>query len=80
MYDKSQLMRGIMEGCILSIIGRERTYGYGIVEQLRENGFSEVKEGTIYPLLLRLEKKRNDRGRVFSLTYGSSQKILQSYV
>ena len=79
MYDKSQLMRGIMEGCILSIIGRERTYGYGIVEQLRENGFSEVKEGTIYPLLLRLEK-RNDRGRVFSLTYGSSQKILQSYV
>ena len=54
MYDKSQLMRGIMEGCILSIIGRERTYGYGIVEQLRENGFSEVKEGTIYPLLLRL--------------------------
>ena len=57
MYDKSQLMRGIMEGCILSIIGRERTYGYGIVEQLRENGFSEVKEGTIYPLLLRLEKR-----------------------
>ena len=24
MYDKSQLMRGIMEGCILSIIGREK--------------------------------------------------------
>ena len=41
MYDQSQLMKGIMEGCILSIIGRERTYGYEIVERLREKGNAE---------------------------------------
>lgn len=57
MNDKSQLMRGIIEGCILQIINTKTTYGYEIVEQLQEYGFKEIKEGTIYPLLLRLEKK-----------------------
>ena len=74
MYDKSQLMRGIMEGCILSIIGRERTYGYGIVEQLRENGFWEVKEGTIYPLLLRLEKRGMIEAEFFPSPMGPARK------
>ncbi|WP_010293930.1 PadR family transcriptional regulator [Clostridium senegalense] len=57
MNDKSQLMRGTIEGCILKIINIKTTYGYEIVEQLEQYGFTEIKEGTIYPLLLRLEKK-----------------------
>lgn len=56
--DKSQLMKGILEGCILKIIEQSETYGYEIVTQLQENGFTEVREGTLYPLLLRLEKKK----------------------
>lgn len=55
--DKSQLMKGILEGCILKIIDQSETYGYEIVVKLQENGFQGVKEGTLYPLLLRLEKK-----------------------
>ena len=55
--EKSQLMKGILEGCILKIIEKQETYGYGIVEQLQQYGFGDVKEGTLYPLLLRLEKK-----------------------
>lgn len=55
--EKSQLMKGILECCILKIIKKEETYGYEIVEQLEKFGFEDVKEGTIYPLLLRLEKK-----------------------
>ena len=50
-------MKGILEGCILKIIGRRETYGYDIVSQLQDNGFTEAREGTLYPLLLRLEKK-----------------------
>lgn len=50
-------MRGTIEGCILQIINIKTTYGYEIVEQLQQYGFTEIKEGTIYPLLLRLEKK-----------------------
>ena len=74
MYDQSQLMKGIMEGCIFSIIGRERTYGYEIVERLREKGFSDVREGTIYPLLLRLEKKGMLRAEFMPSPLGPSRK------
>ena len=55
--DKSQLMKGILEGCILKIIENSETYGYEIVTQLQENGFTDFREGTLYPHLLRMEKK-----------------------
>lgn len=56
LFDKSQLMRGNLEGCILKIISIKTTYGYEILEYLRNNGFDSLTEGTIYPLVLRLEK------------------------
>ena len=46
MFDQAQLRKGTLEGCILKIIDREPTYGYAI-----------ATEGTLYPLLLRLERK-----------------------
>ena len=57
MFDKSQLMRGTLEGCILKIISLNVTYGYEIMEKLKNYGFDDIQEGTIYPLLVRLEKK-----------------------
>lgn len=57
MFDRSQLMKGTLEGCILLIICRETTYGYEIMEKLIQYGFAGIREGTIYPLLVRLEKK-----------------------
>ncbi len=57
MFDRAQLMKGTLEGCILLIIGRETTYGYEIMERLIQYGFCGIREGTIYPLLVRLEKK-----------------------
>lgn len=55
--EKSQLMKGILESCILKIIDKQETYGYEIVERLQNYGFTDVRDGTLYPLLLRLEKK-----------------------
>lgn len=52
----SQMLKGILEGCILKVISEKETYGYEIAETLRDYGFSDIVEGTIYPLLLRLEK------------------------
>ena len=52
----SQMLKGTLEGCILKIISHKETYGYEISEKLHDYGFSEISEGTIYPLLLRLEK------------------------
>ncbi len=56
MGDKSQFFRGTLEGCILKIINDDLVYGYEIAEKLKGFGLDEVSEGTIYPLLLRLEK------------------------
>ena len=56
-FDLSQLLRGTLEGCILQIISLKTTYGYEIQRSLKQYGFQDVAEGTIYPLLLRLEKQ-----------------------
>lgn len=52
-----QLLRGILEGCVLSIIAKGETYGYEILAELEKNGFENLLEGTLYPILTRLEKK-----------------------
>ncbi len=54
--ERSQLLKGTLEGAILKVIKNSETYGYEIAEKLRSVGFSSISEGTIYPLLLRLEK------------------------
>lgn len=74
MYDKSQLMRGTLEGCILKFLSEETTYGYELVERLEQNGFQDIKEGTIYPLLVRLEKKRIIRSEFRPSPLGPSRK------
>lgn len=56
-FDKSQLMRGTLEGSILVIIKAGTTYGYEILEKLRKVGFADISEGSIYPILMRLEKQ-----------------------
>lgn len=60
--DKSQLLKGTLESCILKIIDKHETYGYEIVSTLSEYGFEDVKGGTLYPILLRLEKKNLIQG------------------
>ena len=45
-----------LEGCVLEIIGGEETYGYAITRRLNELGFADVVEGTVYTILLRIER------------------------
>lgn len=42
--------------CVVEIVGRKETYGYAITRRLNELGFADVVEGTVYTVLLRLEK------------------------
>lgn len=56
MANDTQMVKGILEGCILKIISKEELYGYKTVEKLNEIGF-EVNEATVYPILSRLENK-----------------------
>jgi len=52
----SQMLKGMLEGCILEIIRQKETYAYEISEQLKKYGFGTISEGTIYPIILRLLK------------------------
>ena len=51
---KSQMRKGILEYCILSIIHRQEVYTSDILEALRQANLLVV-EGTLYPLLSRLK-------------------------
>ena len=54
----TEMLKGILEGCVLEIIGREETYGYEITRRLNELGFTDIVEGTVYTILVRLEKNK----------------------
>lgn len=52
-----QMTKGLLDGAILGLISQGETYGYEILEKLKENAFPEISDGSIYPVLLRLDKK-----------------------
>ncbi|MDY2608005.1 MAG: PadR family transcriptional regulator [Lachnospiraceae bacterium] len=56
--EDTQLMKGILEGCVLAVISKGETYGYEILQSLSTYGFQDLGEGTMYPVLTRLEKKK----------------------
>lgn len=56
MENLTELLKGVLEGCVLEIISHGETYGYEITRQLNTLGFADVVEGTVYTILVRLEK------------------------
>ena len=53
----SQILKGTLEACILQLIKHKDMYGYEITEQLSNYDLDIVAQGTIYPLLMKLEKE-----------------------
>lgn len=53
---RSQMLRGVLDLCLLAVVEDEPAYGYEMTRRLRERGLSTVGEGSIYPLLGRLER------------------------
>jgi PadR family transcriptional regulator PadR len=51
---QSQMRKGILEFCILSVIRRGEAYPSDIVEEMRAANLN-ILEGTLYPLLTRLK-------------------------
>ncbi len=53
-----QFKKGSLEMILLCLIGRRETYGYEIITELNNSAsvLGYAKEGTIYPLLYRLQK------------------------
>ena len=58
MDDLTEMLKGLLEGAVLQVLARGPNHGYEIVRALNQVGFTSVAEGTVYPILMRLEKKR----------------------
>ena len=56
--DMTEMLKGVLEGCVIEIINRKETYGYEITRQLNALGFTDVVDGTVYTILVRLEKNK----------------------
>ena len=53
----TEMLKGTLEGIVLAILAGRPAYGYEITAALRERGFSDIAEGTVYALLVRIEQR-----------------------
>ena len=53
----TEMLKGTLEGIVLATLSARPAYGYEITVRLREQGFSDIAEGTVYALLVRNEQK-----------------------
>lgn len=58
MADNTQMLKGILDGCLLAIIKEGEIYGYELAGKLESYGFTSFSEGTIYPLLLWMQREK----------------------
>ncbi|WP_353810568.1 PadR family transcriptional regulator [Agromyces sp. SYSU T00194] len=53
----TELLKGTLEGIVLALLVVRPAYGYEITARLREQGFADIAEGTVYALLVRIEQR-----------------------
>lgn len=53
----TEMLKGVLEGLVLAILGGRSAYGYEITAWLRDQGFADIAEGTVYALLIRIEQR-----------------------
>jgi PadR family transcriptional regulator PadR len=53
----TEMLKGTLEGMILAILAGRAAYGYEITGGLRDRGFTDIAEGTVYALLVRIEQR-----------------------
>ena len=54
---ETEMLKGTLEGIVLAILSSRPAYGYEITAWLRDQGFSDIAEGTVYALLIRVEQR-----------------------
>ena len=53
---QTQLLRGVLDMCLLALLASEPAHGYELVRRMEAAGFGAVSYGTIYPLLTRMRR------------------------
>lgn len=54
---ETEMLKGLLEGIVLALIAGAPAYGYEITAELRRRGFTDLAEGTVYALLVRIEQR-----------------------
>jgi PadR family transcriptional regulator len=54
---ETEMLKGTLEGIVLAILSGRPAYGYEITAWLRDQGFSDIAEGTVYAILVRIEQR-----------------------
>lgn len=54
----TEMLKGTLEGIVLALLAEQPAYGYEITTRIRDHGFTDIAEGTIYALLVRIEQKK----------------------
>ena len=82
----TEMLKGTLEGIVLAILASQPAYGYQITARLRDHGFADLVEGTIYAVLVRIEQKGlvdvdkvpSEKGpprKVYSLNTGGQEQL-----
>jgi PadR family transcriptional regulator, regulatory protein PadR len=53
----TEMLKGTLEGIVLALLATGPAYGYDITSRLRDRGFADIAEGTVYALLVRIEQR-----------------------
>ncbi|MGJ0390208.1 PadR family transcriptional regulator [Microbacterium sp. CGR1] len=82
----TEMLKGTLEGIVLALLAEQPAYGYEITTRMRDHGFTDIAEGTIYALLVRVEQKKlvdvekvpSEKGpprKVYSLNPAGTQEL-----
>ena len=44
----TEMLKGTLEGIVLALLAEQPAYGYEITTRVRDHGFTDIAEGTIY--------------------------------
>ena len=69
-----QLLKGLLSPLLLRLLAARESYGYELVQSLRDQGLTEMAEGTVYPALARLEREGRISSRLVSSRPGPARK------
>ncbi|MEJ3748347.1 PadR family transcriptional regulator [Actinomycetes bacterium KLBMP 9797] len=53
---RGQWLRGVLDVCVLALLSQRESYGYELAQALDQAGLGQIQGGTLYPVLLRLQR------------------------
>ena len=69
-----QLLKGVLSLLLLRLLAERESYGYEVVQRLRELGLSDIAEGSVYPALARLEREGRVAAHLVASRSGPARK------